>query len=595
MNNRITLFQGGRHLSSTNLQPNWLINLRTINKCCLALFMLFFMGNIGFAISDYPLATDNNNTEFSCDGKANDIWLTGSNGKEVRISNGQQLCRADIGFTHGFVRVRTSGQVGSMQIWVKGAVNIDNLENHAPYDSKSFDFKNGSYTVRAKIFSKSARGGTTCSEKTFNFTIKDCGNNNTAPACDGKANDIWLTGSNGKEVRINNGQELCRADIGFTHGFVRVRTSGHVGSMEIWVKGAVNVDNLENSAPYDSKSFDLKNGSYSVRTKIFSKSAGGGTTCSERTFNFTIKDCGNNNTVCKSRVWFKNTGCQTLEIFKHQDGREQHVGRANPNGQIDVYTFKGQRFTIKIGNKVFKTWTVSGCDESTQNLDSKGCERNDAPDCGTIKISTTQGKIKIAGLKGAPVSHVQIMNKRSWKQVFNCAGNCKGTENISVPTGDYWIKVTYFTKQWQYICEVQKDVHVQGHLTNNINTINRAAISTGSNLATGKLEKTQESNTSNSTEILPTFGDISTTLPSIKVYPNPASTTLAINTHNLVGQDGQLTLINQFGHIVKQVSLNTLTEAQLNLNISNYQAGVYLVNIQLANGERITNRVLIQK
>ena len=84
-------------------------------------------------------------------------------------------------------------------------------------------------------------------------------------------------------------------------------------------------------------------------------------------------------------------------------------------------------------------------------------------------------------------------------------------------------------------------------------------------------------------------------MPSIKVYPNPASTTLAINTHNLVGQDGQLTLTNQFGHIVKQVNLNTLTEEQLNLNISNYQAGVYLVNIQLANGERITNRVLIQK
>jgi len=105
-----------------------------------------------------------------------------------------------------FVRVRTSGDVGSVKIWVKGAASKDNTENYEPYDSKTFDLIAGDYNITTKIFSQPSGHGEQCDDRTFNFSIKEC---NTAPACNGESSDIWLVGSNGREIQVSNGQQLC--------------------------------------------------------------------------------------------------------------------------------------------------------------------------------------------------------------------------------------------------------------------------------------------------------------------------------------------------------------------------------------------------
>jgi len=217
------------------------------------------------------------------------------------------------------------------------------------------------------------------------------------------------------------------------------------------------------------------------------------------------ENSGGCNTACKSRVWFKNTGCQRVDIFKRENGRDQHIGNEGPNGTKEVDTFKGQRFTFKVNNKVIKTWTVNKCSNQTQKINTGGCV---TANCKDIKISTSRRKIEISGLRKAPVSVVQVTNRRTGKVVFDCSGGkCKAKESIKVSAADYWVRVTYFTKDWKHICEVQKGVTV--------NSTNAP--------------KTEEPSTSLSTETVPTFDNISTTKSTIEAYPNPATSTLLSN------------------------------------------------------------------
>jgi len=251
------------------------------NTLLIPIFFLSLFSTVS-ASNDFSFEEDN----FSCRGEVTDVWLVGTNG-EVSLKPGQAICRSDINFSEAFIRVRTRGQVGSMRIWVSGPVNHDVLENHSPYDGKRFTIKNGAYKVRTRIFTEQQGGGQGCEEATFTFSITDC----AAPVCDGKANSIELVGTNGRTIRIAEGQEICTRDINFREGFVRVATTGRVGSARIWIRGAVSNDVLENFAPYDSKTFSIKAGEYRVNTKIFAESQGKGDVCNEQTFTFSIVEC----------------------------------------------------------------------------------------------------------------------------------------------------------------------------------------------------------------------------------------------------------------------------------------------------------------
>ena len=138
--------------------------------------------------------------------------------------------------------------------------------------------------------------------------------------------------------------------------------------MRIWVSGAVNVDILDNKSAYHTKDFDFKTGSYKVKAQIFSKSNGGGEGCSDRTFQFSIKNCNAN--VCKPKITFKNTGCEKMNVTSSAGYR----GTMDKGKTWSTNTAKGTKWTFKVGGKTEKTWTVGNCKNSTQNIDSKGCD-----------------------------------------------------------------------------------------------------------------------------------------------------------------------------------------------------------------------------
>jgi len=85
-------------------------------------------------------------------------------------------------------------------------------------------------------------------------------------------------------------------------------------------------------------------------------------------------------------------------------------------------------------------------------------------DCNAIEINALDGQIEITGLT-ASFSTVKIFDKNAgWSVVANCNGTeCGTTQIFDVPTGDYFVQITFYEKVWQdFICRKEMDVSVSG-------------------------------------------------------------------------------------------------------------------------------------
>ncbi|MFT5778671.1 MAG: hypothetical protein ACI837_001627 [Crocinitomicaceae bacterium] len=91
-----------------------------------------------------------------------------------------------------------------------------------------------------------------------------------------------------------------------------------------------------------------------------------------------------------------------------------------------------------------------------------------------------------------------------------------------------------------------------------------------------------------------TVGEILATEDVLTVYPNPASAMVTIRMNVQNESNVQLRLIDMSGKQISSVDYGTISVAsQVDLNTSNLEAGVYLVELTV-NGERITKRLVIR-
>ncbi len=88
--------------------------------------------------------------------------------------------------------------------------------------------------------------------------------------------------------------------------------------------------------------------------------------------------------------------------------------------------------------------------------------KSQAVSCTNISINSGAGNITVAGLN-APISQIQIFNS-TWQRVFNCAGNCAANSQTinDLPAGNYFVKVNFYTSNWQPICEKEQFIQVSG-------------------------------------------------------------------------------------------------------------------------------------
>ena len=76
-----------------------------------------------------------------------------------------------------------------MGVAVTGAATVSNRQNLTPFDSGVFDFSPGTYTITATIYTERNLRGEQCNERTFSFTIEDCGSSCNDDDNDGICNE----------------------------------------------------------------------------------------------------------------------------------------------------------------------------------------------------------------------------------------------------------------------------------------------------------------------------------------------------------------------------------------------------------------------
>ena len=659
----------------------------------------------------------------TCDGKIRDIWLVQDGGtKEIKLTNNQTLCLKDIDFNKAVFRARTSGTVQSVKLWIRGAITQDVVDNHPQYDSKSFTVKAGTYKITASVFSKDGAKGIKCSEVVFNYTIKDC-----TPKCpDGS--DLKTPGDACDDKNANTENDVIQADGCSCAGTVPVCTTKKI--------------TIKNNGPCTVNLY-----LWDPNGDIFQKKLKQGQSWSGNTtkgVKWRVVDLKNDwANLIYDKSYTVNDDCnQTWTVTPNYCTNNPCYGAGDTDGD-GVCDDKD----CKPNDKNFPAAVGSACDDGNaatinDKVQAGGCSCKGEPkpttggDCANISITSSKGQIIITGLDGAPVTGVQIFDKNNnWAKVFQCAGNCKATEAITLPYGNYHVIAKYYTHYWKQICQVRKDITVTGNgggttgdnggttgddgggttgddggttgdgggtngddggttgddgggsVTDNCGTVkvahgngkiiitgvagkkyfckidrihpgyqaiencvNAACASTNmtfSNLKGGKYSirmyhtdwspvcdemkidmkgtdlttgngsvsnriatnatstlaannatrikaVTNATNTSSTTELATKY-NTNTTLPQLKAYPNPANTELFISTNGIAGQKGQITLFNQFGQIMRQVDLSTLSKETLRIDVSTYTAGLYLISTQLESGELLSEKILINK
>ncbi len=393
------------------------------------------------------------------------------------------------------------------------------------------------------------------------------------PRCENQTQMIDTKGCN----------ENCRVRIGFRNtGCNRLNIFRFENGKERHV-GHINPNETTQVDASKGQKFRFRTVERGTRVKDWTANS-----CNSSTQRVNSGDC-----ECNVRVWFKNTGCVTMDIFRIINGKERREARVNANGTAEFNAPKGDRFIVRVGNRKIKDWRVPNCNNQTQQINSGGC--NARPNCNDIQISTSRGKITVKGLKKAPISEVQIRNSGG-KQVTGCRRCNSDSKTFRVNKGNYWVTVIYYDKSFNRVCDRRKDVRV--------NLTDEQSASTGRTIGTKETNR-QTTNKNLSHSPLSTAATTTTTLSKtglesaatsniteLSTYPNPAHGTLFIDVPSTSNhQPLVLNLLNMRGEVV---ATKVVTGDTASFNLSNQPSGIYLVRLQLEDGQVITSKVLVR-
>lgn len=299
-----------------------------------------------------------------------------------------------------------------------------------------------------------------------------------------------------------------------------------------------------------------------------------------------------------------------------------------------------------------------GDDETTNDMiqaDGCTCAGSTPPtnDCSDIMISTDYNSITVAGLT-ATINQVQIFDiQNGWARILNCSGNCDEAEIAdSLAQGSYFVKVNFYTANWESICGVENYYTVgsasatmrettpdhlffeatnegrriklnwetnMSHKTSNFR-IERSSnnvdfVDIGQQISQGEAvtdlyyEFTDENpqlgknyyrikqifkyNGFKYTEVRKAV--IDQNLRQVNLYPNPTEDELMIDLKVYRGQTAAFSIYNAFGQSIYTRSLKDIPNRAIVLNLSDYKSGVYYISIKVENRKIETHKFIIAK
>ncbi|MCB0517515.1 MAG: multicopper oxidase domain-containing protein [Saprospiraceae bacterium] len=269
------------------------------------------------------------------------------------------------------------------------------------------------------------------------------------------------------------------------------------------------------------------------------------------------------------------------------------------------------------------------------------------PNCASVQISTSSGKINVSGLSGAPISSLEVFTS-AWQPYFSCFGNCGATKSVSASPGTYYVKVKYFSASYQPLCEVNQTVVVPYLLTGSADEVFK--MYTNKNLehveigwvhnagylvSDYELEHSLDGTAFEPLGILPSEGGHSAEVYNgydlepatgdnfyrVKLYlldgteaysetmtvhfddltdfilfPNPANDFVKINLEKVVGaKDANIQVFNNLGVLVKRFELGEVYGKCYQMDIRELPEGHYIVWLNVPDRRPMAKTLIVGK
>ena len=186
--------------------------------------------------------------------------------------------------------------------------------------------------------------------------------------------------------------------------------------------------------------------------------------------------------------------------------------------------------------------------------------------CNKISITYGSDRILLSGESGQQYFFKILKRFGDWSSVLNCTSSCGHEAEVgNLQAGNY--QITVYNASWQQVCDGQIIELKENNFTQK----------TSYKTATPSINSLEKQSTNQ----------------NYSIYPNPAKQEVFINLNAYAGQQGSIQLINQFGQIAQQVDYDKIPAETLRMDLLKVQTGLHFINIQLANGTQITEKILI--
>ncbi|MEM1123041.1 MAG: T9SS type A sorting domain-containing protein, partial [Bacteroidota bacterium] len=179
------------------------------------------------------------------------------------------------------------------------------------------------------------------------------------------------------------------------------------------------------------------------------------------------------------------------------------------------------------------------------------CANDPTLSCEQVVIDRQTSQLTISGI-GVPNPIVKLFDK-DYQLIFECVGECDETLTFDVlnPTEIYYLDIQFYDRNWESLCNFTETVEVPAE------------------------DRTKALQSADFT-----------------IAPNPAQTEVQIDLSGLMGEQVNLTLLNQYGQIMVEKAIERVTNSSEKLDVSQLNNGLYILQMQ-AKGKRMVGKKLL--
>ncbi|MFK7810791.1 MAG: PA14 domain-containing protein [Saprospiraceae bacterium] len=301
----------------------------------------------------------------------------------------------------------------------------------------------------------------------------------------------------------------------------------------------------------------------------------------------------------------------------------------------------------------------SSCNDGNSNtnndvIQSDGCTCAGTPSggggdpCDNIAFTFDGSTLTATGLDAQPISILQIFNS-SWQQVFKCAGDCNGTETLSLPDDTYFVKASLYTSSWSPVCNTESYVssnnnyvaeqdpetfyfsatkngrHTKLYWVTNteykndlfeierslngtdFETINQKTsendlwnmhanysvndYSPKAGVNYYRIKKLHRDGTEEYSPIRELVFDEEA--GDFTLFPNPARDEVFVHLTDFIGETGTISIYNSFGKLITERAVVEISGEALRFSTRSYTSGLYVVVVRVEDRKVVSRKLVI--